>query len=167
MSPDTVSYAVLTSSDSVARGIRDDAGGQAVVDALDVGRFNCAARSVTADDAELLARQMTEWAHDQRIDLIFTTGGTGMGPRDVTPEATASVLDYDVPGISEAIRAGTLPKTRMAMLSRAMAGVCNRTLIINLPGSPKGVAECIEVIHDVLPHAIEIIAGADRGKHPE
>ena len=167
MPPDTVSYAVLTSSDSVARGIRDDAGGQAVVDALDPGLFECVARSVSADDAELLARQLTEWARDQRIDLIFTTGGTGLGPRDVTPEATASVIDYEVPGISETMRADTLPKTRMAMLSRAMSGVCNRTLIINLPGSPKGVAECIEVIQDVLPHAVEIITGADRGEHPE
>ena len=167
MPPPTVSYAVLTSSDSVARGLRDDAGGQAVVDALDRTRFKCIARSVKSDDAELLAQQMKEWAADPKVNLILTTGGTGLGPRDVTPEATDRVIDYEVPGISEAIRSGTLQKTRMAMLSRAMAGVSNRTLIINLPGSPKGVAECIDVIREVLPHAVEIIAGSDRGKHPE
>lgn len=162
----TVSYAVLTSSDSVARGSRDDAGGQAVVDALHPNRYHCVARRIKTDDVEPLSRQLREWSNDPQINLIFTTGGTGLGPRDVTPEATSGILDYEVPGISEAIRSSTLAKTRMAMLSRAVAGVCNRTLIVNLPGSPKGVAECIEVIHDVLPHAIEIIAGTDRGNHP-
>ena len=157
---------MLTSSDSVAHGTRDDAGGQAVVDAMDPQRFNCVARHVSTDDVEPLAKQLREWANDPSIDLILTTGGTGLGPSDVTPEATTSVIDYEVPGISETIRAETLPKTRMAMISRAMAGVANRTLIVNLPGSPKGVGECIEVIHDILPHTIEIIAGADRGRHP-
>lgn len=166
MPPSNVSYAVLTSSDSVASGLRDDAGGQAVVDALDDARFRCVARSVKSDDAEHLAHQMKEWSADPKVDLILTTGGTGLGPRDVIPEATASVIDYEVPGVSEAIRAGTLHNTRMAMLSRAKAGVCNQTLIINLPGNPKGVAECIDVIREVLPHAIEIIAGTDKGKHP-
>ena len=150
----------------MARGRRDDAGGQAVVDAMDALGHQCIARQVVSDDADLLAQQLRQWADDSRIQLILTTGGTGLGPRDVTPEATGRVISYEVPGITEAMRAETLAKTRMAMLSRAMAGVRNNTLIINLPGNPKGVGECIEVIGDVLPHAVEIIAGKDRGQHP-
>ena len=126
----------------------------------------CIDRHVASDDIDPLTRKLHQWADDPRIELVLTTGGTGLGPRDVTPEATARVISYEIPGIADAMRTETLAKTRMAMLSRAMAGVCNRTLIINLPGSPKGVAECIEVIGDVLPHAVEVIAGADRGKHP-
>lgn len=150
----------------MARGTREDAGGQAVVDAMEALGHQCIVRHVVSDDADLLAEQMRQWCDDSRIQLILTTGGTGLGPRDVTPEATAQVISYEVPGISETMRAETLVKTRMAMLSRAIAGVRNGTLIVNLPGSPKGVGECIEVISEVLPHAVEIIAGADRGKHP-
>lgn len=150
----------------MARGTREDAGGQAVVDAMNALGHQCIVRQVVSDDADLLAEQMRQWCDDSRIQLILTTGGTGLGPRDVTPEATARVISYEVPGISETMRAETLVKTRMAMLSRAIAGVRNGTLIVNLPGSPKGVGECIEVISEVLPHAVEIIAGADRGKHP-
>ena len=150
----------------MARGTRDDAGGQAVVDAMNALGHQCIVRQVVSDDADLLAEQMRQWCDDSRIQLILTTGGTGLGPRDVTPEATAQVISYEVSGISETMRAETLVKTRMAMLSRAIAGVRNGTLIVNLPGSPKGVGECIEVISEVLPHAVEIIAGADRGKHP-
>jgi len=161
-----IPFAVLTSSDSVARGSRDDAGGQAVADAMTALGHQCIDRHVASDDVDPLTRKLHQWADDPRIELVLTTGGTGLGPRDVTPEATARVISYEIPGIADAMRTETLAKTRMAMLSRAMAGVCNRTLIINLPGSPKGVAECIEVIGDVLPHAVEVIAGADRGKHP-
>lgn len=126
----------------------------------------CVDRHVASDDIDPLAQKLRQWSDNPQIELILTTGGTGLGPRDVTPEATAQVISYEIPGITEAMRSETLGKTRMAMLSRAIAGVCNGTLIINLPGSPKGAGECIEVISDVLPHAVEIIAGTDRGDHP-
>ena len=162
-----IAFAVLTSSDSVANGTRTDAGGQAVADAMTALGHRCVARHASSDDIEPLAHQMREWAHNPEIELILTTGGTGLGRRDVTPEATALVIEREVPGISEAIRAETLSKTRMAMISRAIAGVAAGTLIINLPGSPKGSVECIAVISSVLPHAVEIIAGEDRGRHPD
>ena len=161
-----IPFAVLTSSDSVARGTREDAGGQAVVDAMNALGHQCIDRHVASDDVDPLFRKLRQWADDPRINLVLTTGGTGLGPRDVTPEATARVISYEIPGITEAMRFETLGKTRMAMLSRAVAGVGNRTLIVNLPGSPKGVAECIEVIGGVLPHAVDVISGADRGEHP-
>jgi molybdenum cofactor synthesis domain-containing protein len=98
--------------------------------------------------------------------LVLTSGGTGLSPRDRTPQATAAVLDYEVPGLSEAMRAASLRHTRMAMLSRAVAGVRNRSLIVNLPGSPKGVRETLEVILDTLPHALSLLSGDTSDQHP-
>jgi molybdopterin adenylyltransferase len=114
---------------------------------------------ILPDDPGALQAELIELADSRSAALIITSGGTGLGPRDKTPEATAAVIDYAVPGIGEAIRAAALTHTRTAMLSRAVAGVRNRTLIVNLPGSPKAVSESLAVVVPVLPHALELLAG--------
>jgi molybdenum cofactor synthesis domain-containing protein len=111
------------------------------------------------DEKHLIAQRLTAWSDAGGIDLIVTTGGTGLAPRDVTPEATLSVIDKEVPGFGEAMRAHSLTKVSTAMLSRALAGIRKRSLIINLPGSPKAVAECLDAILPALPHAIETLRG--------
>ena len=116
---------------------------------------------ILPDDPGALQAELIDLADSGRAALILTSGGTGLAPRDRTPQATAAVLDYEVPGIAEAIRAASVPLVRTAMLSRAVAGVRHRTLIVNLPGNPKAVAESLGVIAPVLPHALELLA--DRG----
>jgi molybdopterin adenylyltransferase len=113
---------------------------------------------VLPDDAAALQAELIELADSRAADLILTSGGTGIAPRDRTPQATAAVLDYEVPGIAEAIRAASIAKVKTAMLSRALAGVRDRTLIVNLPGSPRAVEETLDVIYSVLPHALELLA---------
>jgi molybdenum cofactor synthesis domain-containing protein len=115
--------------------------------------------AVVPDEKEIIAEKLAQWSDKGKTDIILTTGGTGLSPRDVTPEATLSVVERLVPGISEAMRIESLKKTSRAMLSRAVAGTRKKTLIINLPGSPKAVRECLEVVLPVLPHAVEIIKG--------
>ena len=111
------------------------------------------------DEKEQISAAIAELADDFGADVIFTTGGTGFAPRDVTPEATKAVIDREAPGIAEAIRAQSLAITNKAMLSRAVSGLRGKTLIVNLPGSPKAVKESIEVVIDVLPHAVETMSG--------
>ena len=158
MSPASFSIGVLTLSDKGSRGEREDESGrvlrQMVADLGSVDRYE-----VIPDDQERIVQTLVRWVDQDHLDLILTTGGTGLTLRDITPQATARVLDYEVPGLAEAMRAASLQKTPHAMLSRALAGVRRTTLIINLPGSPKGVRENLEVVLPALPHALAKLKG--------
>ena len=162
----SIKYAVLTSSDSGFAGERQDIGGDAVIALMAQHNHALTERSLEPDDQERLIERLRAWATQPDIELVLTTGGTGLGPRDVMPEATMLVIEYEVPGLSEAMRAESLRVTPMAMLSRAVAGVATRTLIVNLPGNPNGAIETLEVVLPVLPHAVEIIRDTHQGDHP-
>jgi len=122
-------------------------------------QFEIVREAVLPDDAGALQAQLIELCDGGAVDVVLTSGGTGLSPRDRTPQATAAVLDYEVPGIGEAIRGASVPVVKTAMLSRAIAGVRHRTLIVNLPGSPKAVQEALDVVLPVLPHAVQLLAG--------
>ena len=158
------SAAILTISDKASTGEREDTSGAAIRELLSSIQIDVTNYEIVADEQEAIARHLREWADERLVQLIVTTGGTGLGPRDVTPEATKAVLDYEVPGIAEAMRAEGLRHTPMSIISRAVAGVRNRVLIINLPGSPKGVRENLAVVLPVLQHALELLAG-ERSEH--
>jgi len=158
------SAAILTVSDKASSGEREDTSGAAIRELLGSIQIDVTKYEIVADQQDAIARHLREWADERLVQLIVTTGGTGLGPRDVTPEATKAVLDYEVPGIAEAMRAEGLRHTPMSIISRAVAGVRNRVLIINLPGSPKGVRENLAVVLPVLQHALELLAG-ERSEH--
>ncbi len=156
---------VLTISDKGAQGQRQDESGQVLAEAMSVLDVYVGKYEIVPDEKDVIAEKLALWADEGTLDVIFTTGGTGLSERDVTPEATMSVIDKIVPGLSEAMRARTYNITPMAILSRAVAGVRKKCLIVNLPGSPAGVQECLKVILPVVPHAVEIIRG-DVTEHP-
>ena len=152
-----ITVAVLTLSDKGSKGEREDVSGLLIEDMLKGIGAEVKHYEILPDEKELIKEKLI--IYSKEVDLILTTGGTGLSPRDVTPEATLEVIDTQVPGIVEAMRSEGLKKTSRAMLSRAVAGVKGRSLIINLPGSPKAVEENLAVILDVIPHAIEKIKG--------
>jgi len=154
---------VLTISDKGARGEREDTSGAAARVLLAEAGVEVVRVAIVPDERDRIADTLREWCADS-LDLVLTTGGTGLAPRDVTPEATRAVLDYEVPGIAEALRADGLRRTPFAMLSRAVAGVRGRTLIVNMPGSERAVRENLAVLLPVLPHAIATLRG-EQGDH--
>jgi molybdopterin adenylyltransferase len=152
-----ITVAVLTLSDKGSKGERDDLSGPLIGEMLKGIGAEVKYYEILSDEKELIKEKLTKYSNE--VDLVLTTGGTGLSPRDVTPEATLEVIDREVPGIAEVMRAEGLKKTNRSMLSRAVAGVKGRSLIINLPGSPKAVEENLAVILNVIPHAIEKIKG--------
>jgi molybdenum cofactor synthesis domain-containing protein len=149
--------AVLTISTGGAQGTREDTSGPTAQDLLRSAGFSVLATALVPDDTEAIKATLTRWSDIDDIPLIVTSGGTGLSPFDLTPEATRAILDREAPGIAEAMRSKTLEKTPMAMISRGVAGTRKRSLIINLPGSPKGVRECLEVVLPVLQHAVALL----------
>jgi molybdenum cofactor synthesis domain-containing protein len=150
---------ILTISDKGWRGEREDESGKLVGRVLSTLGAEVVRYEILPDEKDLIAGKLKEWADGGEVDVLVTTGGTGLSPRDVTPEATLSVIDRLVPGLTEAMRAQGLKKTAMAMLSRAVSGLRGRCLIINLPGSPKAVQEDLEAVLPALGHAVEIMRG--------
>jgi molybdenum cofactor synthesis domain-containing protein len=151
--------AILTISDSCSQGEREDVSGRTIADMLAEDTFEICEKRIVADDLKMIADELKCLSDRADIDVVFTTGGTGLGPRDVTPEATASVCERMIPGLGEMMRAEGLKKTKNAILSRGTAGIRNKTLVINLPGSPRGVKESLEIILNVLPHAVDMMLG--------
>lgn len=152
-----INAAIITASDS--RTIENDLSGKRLKELLESITGTVTQHIVVSDDLDRIVRELESLCDRTEINLIITTGGTGFGPRDNTPEATLKVIDREVPGIPEAMRRETSVKTQTAILSRAVAGIRNRTLIINLPGSPKAIDECFAVIAPILPHAIRMVTG--------
>lgn len=157
---------ILTVSDRSSRGERPDASGPALEEIVIAQGWQVLRQQIIPDDFSVIRQLLVEWSESGELDVIITTGGTGFSPRDVTPEATQAVIERPTPGIAEAMRAASLQVTPHAMLSRATAGIRRRTLIVNLPGSPKGAVENLQVLLPVLPHAVALLTedpGAEAG----
>ncbi len=150
---------ILTVSDLGSRGEREDTAGRALRDKVEERGWSVECYDIVPDERDVISGRLREWADDTGLELILTTGGTGFSDRDVTPEATLEVLEKQAPGIPEAMRAAGLQKTPMAILSRGVAGIRKRTLILNLPGSMKGAVESLEAVREALPHAVDVILG--------
>ena len=153
------SVAVLTASDKCSQGEREDESGRVITEMVQAAGGRVVAYDIIPDELAVLRDKLIEYADDLNVNLVLTTGGTGFSPRDNTPEATLMVLEKQVPGIPEAMRAFSLKKTPHAMLSRAVCGIRRQTLIINLPGSPRAVRENLEVVLPAIPHALDILCG--------
>lgn len=156
-SPKTFGAAVLTVSTGVAAAEREDGGSPPIVETLHSWGLRVEDHAVVPDDEHAIASALRTWATNPRVDLVITTGGTGLSPTDVTPEATQSVCDRDAPGIAEYLRARGLASTPFAALSRGACGIAQRTLIINLPGSPSGVCDGLEALAPIITHTLEIV----------
>ena len=153
----SIRFGILTLSDRSASGERVDASGPALADLIRAQNWSVAKQAILPDDESAIRAILIEWADSGEVDVILTTGGTGFAPRDITPEATRAVIEREAPGLAETMRAESLKKTPHAMLSRAVAGIRGHTLIVNLPGSPKGAVENLQTMLPVLPHAIQLL----------
>lgn len=152
-----IRFGILTLSDRSARGERADASGPALAKLIEGEGWSVAKQALLSDDESSIREELISWADGGDVDVILTTGGTGFSPRDVTPEATRAVIDREAFGLAEAMRAASLKVTPHAMLSRIVTGIRGKTLIVNLPGSPKGAVENLQVILSVLPHAVQLL----------
>ncbi len=150
---------VLTISDKGSRGEREDRSGEVIRETVAALPAQVVRYTIVPDEKNDIFQTLVGWADADDLDIILTTGGTGLAPRDVTPDATLAAIEIEVPGLAEVMRAESLKKTPFAMLSRAVAGVRGRTLIVNMPGSPAAVRECLEVIVPALPHAVATLRG--------
>jgi molybdenum cofactor synthesis domain-containing protein len=152
-----IRFGILTLSDRSSRGERADASGPALVSLIQAEGWSVVKQDLLPDEESAIREVLISWADSSEVDVILTTGGTGFSPRDVTPEATRAVIDREAPGLAEAMRAASLSVTPHAMLSRIVTGIRKKALIINLPGSPKGAVENLQVVIPVLPHAVQLL----------
>ncbi len=157
--PYVIQAKILVLSDSTASGQRQDQAGAGVKTLLELRGWRVDAIEVLPDDADRISERLREWTYSPECDVVFTVGGTGLSPRDVTPEATRAIIEKEIPGLAELMRADGLKRNRRAALSRAVCGMRNGRLIVNLPGSTRGASESLEAIVDLLPHAIDIAQG--------
>jgi len=153
----TLRFGILTLSDRSSRGERADGSGPALAELIQTAGWSVVKQALLPDDESAIRAMLAAWADSGEIDVLLTTGGTGFAPRDITPEATRAVIERESPGLAEAMRAASLKITPHAMLSRIVTGIRGKTLIINLPGSPKGAAENLQVVVPVLPHAVQLL----------
>ena len=156
------SVAIITISDRAASGERADESGKILADYLSSKGYDVVSRVIVPDEVDQIVSALLQFTEKQKVALILTTGGTGVSPRDVTPEATRQVIEKEIPGIAETMRAANLKKTPHAMLSRSVAGIRGESLIINLPGSPKGALENLQAVLAAIPHALDKIQGDQR-----
>ena len=153
----TIRFGIMTLSDRSSRGERADSSGPALARLIEAQDWSVTKQSILPDEVSAIRDILIDWVDSAEVDVILTTGGTGFSPRDVTPEATRAVIEREAPGLAEAMRAASLKITPHAMLSRVVAGIRKKTLIINLPGSPKGAVENLQVVMPVLSHAIQLL----------
>ncbi len=154
-----IRFGVLTVSDRSARGERADSSGPELIKAIEAEGWQVTRKGIVPDEQAVVRDTMTSWADSGEVDILLTTGGTGFAPRDVTPEATRGIIDRDAPGLAEAMRLASAAKSKHAMLSRAVAGLRGKVLIINLPGSPKAAVENLQTVIPVLEHAVQLLRG--------
>jgi len=155
--------AILTISDTRSQGVRADTATPLIQQMLEEAGVTVLECALVPDELEQIERRLIDFADRLKVPLVVTTGGTGFGPRDVTPEATRRVIEREVPGLPEAMRASTAAQNQLAWLSRGIAGLRGRTLIVNLPGNPQGAEECLRVLLPLLPHALEMVDGHSHG----
>lgn len=154
-----IKVGILVISDKGSQGLREDQCAPALKQFLNPSTYEVLHVDIVPDEPKAIMNKLSDWADNLRLDLVLTSGGTGVSPRDVTPEATLKILDREIPGIAEAMRTESLKKTAMAVLSRSVAGIRKGTLIVNLPGSPKGAIENLEAVVKAFPHAVKKIQG--------